>query len=254
MRRRFFVSGPLGAGPLRLSGPEAHHLIHVLRIAPGQQIVLFDGSGFEAVADVVATDAGAVELAVAQPQGAFSEPPVPVILASAVPKGERFAWLVEKATELGVARLVPLITERSVVVPGDGKLERMRRTVIESCKQCGRAQLMEISPPTRWAEFVARELAVHGGWVAHPGGEPPRRTPSVLSPPAGRGEERGAESAGPPLALVGAVGPEGGLTDAELELALAAGGTLVALGPRILRIETAGIVLAALLSDITSDR
>lgn len=236
MPKRFFVSNVLTSGVLRLQGPEAHHLVHVLRLVPRDQVILFDGRGLEAAAEVTMIDGGDVELAVAEPRGTSSEPTVPVVLASAVPKGDRFAWLVEKATELGVARLVPLITERSVVNPGEGKLDRMRRTVIEASKQCGRAQLMEISAPVRWAEFVERELAVHGGWVAHPGGEPPAR-PGLA-----------------PGALVGAIGPEGGFTDRELELALAAGARLVALGPRLLKIETAAIVLATLLSDVTTDR
>lgn len=228
----------------------------MLRIAPGQRIALFDGRGLEAPAEVVAIDGGDVELAIARPQAALCESRSSVILASAVPKGERFSWLIEKATELGVARLIPLITERSIVVPGDGKLERMRRTVIEASKQCGRTQLMEISLPMTWTEFVTRELAVHGGWVAHAGGEPLPRMASAASriPGGSCGELRAVQPPEPPADCVGAVGPEGGFTDAELERALSAGGTLVALGPRILRIETAAIVLATLLSDITTDR
>ena len=81
-------------------------------------------------------------------------PPFPLVLASAVPKGDRFDWLVEKATELGVERLIPLVTERSVVEPGPAKLTRLRRTIIEASKQCRRNRLMVLDPPTRWTELV----------------------------------------------------------------------------------------------------
>src|SRR5947209_6955773 len=137
--RRFFVAGPLVTGFRRLEGTEAHHLVHVLRIGVGDTVVLFDGCGGEATATVTECAAGVVELTVGEPQVQSDDGPE-IILAAAVPKGDRFGWMIEKATELGVARFVPLITERSVVIPGDGKLDKMRRTIVEASKQCGRAR------------------------------------------------------------------------------------------------------------------
>jgi 16S rRNA (uracil1498-N3)-methyltransferase len=229
MSRRFYIKGPLEPGHVRLAGAEAHHLVHVLRIGRGQSVTLFDGSGFEAVAELQSTAEDAVELTVLQIRAASAESAVSIVLATAVPKGDRFTWLIEKATELGVERFVPLITERSVVVPGEGKLARMRRTIVEASKQCGRNRLMELAEPIGWREFVERELAMATGWVAHLGGEPFDTTVKVAGRP-----------------LVAAVGPEGGFTEAELELAVASGARLVALGPRVLRIETAALALAAL--------
>src|SRR5579871_4235578 len=108
MSRRFFVNGPLQPGPLRLGGAEAHHLVHVLRVEAGQVVTLFDGSGFEAVGEITGEDRGEVELTVREIRAASAEPAVGVVLAAAVPKGDRFGWLIEKATELGVQRFVPL--------------------------------------------------------------------------------------------------------------------------------------------------
>jgi 16S rRNA (uracil1498-N3)-methyltransferase len=237
MTRRFFVDGPLTTGPRRLEGAEAHHLTHVLRIGVGERVMLFDGSGIEGLSELTASADGVVEVVVRELRASGTEPPVSVILAAAVPKGDRFGWLVEKATEMGVQRLVPLITERAVVLPGEGKLEKMRRTIVEASKQCGRSRLMELDTPLHWSQFVAREVSRSRSWVAHPEGEPLEAIRDRTSGP-----------------IVAAVGPEGGFTDAELELALQAGAKLVSLGPRILRIETAAIALAALLTCATAGR
>src|SRR6516164_6979704 len=118
MPRRFFVTGPLVTGPRRLEGAEAHHLIHVLRIGVGESITLFDGSGIEGLSELTVIADAFVEVVVRELRAAGTESAVSVVLAAAVPKGDRFGWLVEKATELGVQRFVPLIAERSVVLPG----------------------------------------------------------------------------------------------------------------------------------------
>jgi 16S rRNA (uracil1498-N3)-methyltransferase len=228
MSKRFFVAEPLAAGAARLGGAQAHHLIHVLRIGVGQHVVLFNGRDVEATAQVTAITNGEVELAILDLRAATTELPIDLVLAAAVPKGDRFAWLIEKATELGVRRFVPLITSRSVVLPGAGKLDKMRRTIVEASKQCRRTRLMELSAPVTWPDFVAREFPAASGWVAHHSG--------------GRFEISNETSPGP---IVTAVGPEGGLSDAELELAVQAGARLVSLGPRVLRIETAALALAA---------
>jgi 16S rRNA (uracil1498-N3)-methyltransferase len=231
MTRRFFVSGPLAPGPLRLEGTEAHHLLRVLRIVPGECVILFDGSGIEASAELTRTANGAADLEVREICTANTESAASLVLAAAVPKGDRFGWLIEKATELGVQRFVPLITERSIVTPGGGKLAKMRRTIVEASKQCGRSRLMKLDAPVPWRDFVVREFAAAGGWVAHPSGD---------------AIETATRSEGGPL--VAAVGPEGGFTAGELELAVQAGAKLVSLGPRILRIETAAVALAAVVT------
>ncbi len=228
MSKRFFVKELSSERPVRLDGPEAHHLIHVLRSVVGDTVTLFDGAGCEARAEVTCIKGCAVDLAILELSANSTELEFDLVLAAAVPKGDRFGWLIEKATELGVGRFVPLITSRSVVFPGDGKLDKMRRTIVEASKQCRRTRLMELSAPVEWSDFVAREFPVSSAWVAHPsspGLEIPRDLPSNPT--------------------VVSVGPEGGFTDAELELATLAGAKLISLGPRMLRIETAALALAA---------
>jgi 16S rRNA (uracil1498-N3)-methyltransferase len=149
-------------------------------------------------------------------------------LAVALPKGERQKWLVEKATELGVTCLVPLITERGVVQPAQAALERLRRTVVEASKQCGRNQLMEIGQPAPAIDLFGQAPAAGGRLIADKGGQPL----SSLADLAG-------------TALLAAIGPEGGFTPAELAAAHAAGWRAVSLGPRTVRIETAAIAIAA---------
>src|SRR5258708_1340023 len=117
MSKRFFVKELSAEKPVRLEGAEAHHLINVLRIAIGHLVRVVGGKGFEAAAEVIDIKNGAVDLEILEFCAVNTELPFEFILAAAVPKGDRFAWLIEKATELGVRRFIPLITSRSVVDP-----------------------------------------------------------------------------------------------------------------------------------------
>jgi 16S rRNA (uracil1498-N3)-methyltransferase len=231
MPRRFYVAHPLDVASLTLAGAEAHHLLHVLRLGISDEVILFDGQGSEASARITAvSDSGTAELQLLEHRPAQSETPFPITLGVAVPKGDRFAWLVEKATELGVTRLVPLVTDRSVVEPGEGKLERMQKTIVEASKQSGRGRLMELGPLTKWSEFVD-EFENGDAYIADPGGDLCDFSAHHVTRP-----------------VILAVGPEGGFTDAELDLACEAGAQLISLGPRTLRIETAALALATLFS------
>src|SRR5436190_713470 len=147
MSDRFFVSPPIAGDRAVLAGDEARHLAAVMRVQIGDEVVLFDGSGVEFTARVTATRKQAVELAIFERREISRELPFSLTLAVALPKGERQKWLVEKATELGVTRIVPLVTERGVAQPVESALERLRRSVIEASKQCGRNRLMEIAAP-----------------------------------------------------------------------------------------------------------
>ncbi len=150
--------------------------------------------------------------------------PFPLTLASAVPKADRFDWLVEKATELGASRLIPLICDRSVVEPGVSKISRLERTIIEASKQCGRARLMVIDPPTRWPAVVD-SFPDSSRYLADPQGVPVYRLPAFAS--------------GQPVIL--AVGPEGGFTPSERTLAERAGWLPISLGVYTLRVESAAL-------------
>ena len=209
---------------------EAHHLAHVLRAQPDDIVELFNGDGLVAICRVATIRKRDVELEVQSAQ--HEEPPQKLLtIATAVPKGDRFDWLIEKATELGVSRLIPLTTSRSVVDPRTSKLDKLRQTVVAACKQSGRNYLMEIGAVTSWPEFIRQFVPDHTVLIAHPQGE-------------------SLDSIGPFRAnhekpIIIAIGPEGGFSDVEIQLALRAGAKAIQLGRQILRIETAAIGLAA---------
>lgn len=229
MPRRFYSAVDVSADSLELTGREAHHLQRVLRMQPGESVWLFDGQGHEVLAEIVSIDRDVVRLQVTERREFTPSTTLPVTIATGVPKGDRFRWLIEKATELGVHRLIPLITQRSIVDPGQGKLDKLRQTIVESCKQCGRTQLMELTEPLTWRDCLTTEFPGRDVWIAHPHGEP------VSS--------QSLSSALPSLFLIG---PEGGFTDSEVEEAINAGARRMQLGPRILRIETAAVAIATL--------
>jgi len=226
MSDRYFVESPVTSDRAVLAGVEAHHLLHVMRAKVGTRVTLFDGSGWEFDAVVGRTGRNEVELAIAGRQEIDREAPIVVTLGVALPKGDRQKWLVEKVVELGVTRLVPLETDRGVAQPVENVLERLRRGVIEASKQCGRNRLMKIAEPKSWRVFLADNEKAACRLVAHPRQEPRRWT-----------------APGENAAL--AVGPEGGFTAEEVALAVARGWQPMELGPRILRVETAAVALAA---------
>jgi 16S rRNA (uracil1498-N3)-methyltransferase len=208
-------------------GDEARHLVRVMRCRVGDEVVAFDGRGTSWRARVasIGRDEAVLDLGAAVVEAATRD--APLTLAVALPKGDRQKWLVEKLTELGVPRLVPLVTTRGVAEATPAAVERRGRSVIEACKQCGRDTLMAIAEPRTVAEVVAAHRATGGIVVADRGGAP---------------------LAGFDRPVVALVGPEGGFTAEELAAVEAAGGRRVSLGPHVLRIETAAIALAARLA------
>jgi 16S rRNA (uracil1498-N3)-methyltransferase len=225
MSERYYVNQPLGAGLVVLQGAEAHHLGTVSRLRPGHEVFLFNGDGREYRAEIVAVGRRVVELAVREALAPARELPFALVVACPLPRGDRGQFLIEKLTELGVTAYVPLKTERSVLHPGEGRKEKLERYVIEAAKQCGRNVLMRIEPVTPLPDLL-RQTTAPRRLLAHPGG-------AALAVPS------------TPAETCIAVGPEGGFAESEVEQARSAGWQLVGLGPRILRVETAAIVLAA---------
>jgi len=228
MSSRFFCSSPIRGSLLTLADAEAHHLLHVMRAHAGDEVVVFDGEGSEFTARVVRLKRASVELEVLERRDVSRELECRLIVAAPLPKGDRQRWLVEKLVELGVTRFVPLMTVRSVARPEPSALDRLRKTVIEASKQCGRNRLMEIGEATQAMEFFAQEAAHDLRLLAHPA-----ETPLLEFMP------HSVEQ------IQLAVGPEGGWTEDEVTAARQAGWRTVNLGPAILRIETAAIALAA---------
>jgi 16S rRNA (uracil1498-N3)-methyltransferase len=239
MSTRFFHPTPITSQRVTLDGAEAHHLLHVGRATVGQTLTLFGGGGCEFAAVVEKLGRSTVDLWVVERIEANRELSFELVVGVALPKGDRQKWLVEKLTELGVTRLVPLDTERGVAQPTAGALERLGRSVIEASKQCGRNRLMQIAEPQAWGAWITSESS---GWLGSSDSEPPVIRRLLAHPNGTRFSELDFAS---PLATHLAIGPEGGFTDAEVAAATAAGWQAVALGPRILRVETAAVALAA---------
>jgi 16S rRNA (uracil1498-N3)-methyltransferase len=237
MGHRCYSETPIAGDRAELGGSEAHHLLHVLRAAPGTQVTLFDGSGCELDAEVTACRRSTVELAIHERREVDRELPFSLTLGVPLPKGDRQRWLVEKAVELGVTQLVPLHTERAVAT-GEKAGDKLDRYVIEASKQCGRNRLMAIAAPQSWEDWLAAPADARR-WVADPAGRLLVAT-----------DLRSARTRTPALI---AVGPEGGFTAAEVDAAEASGWDVVSLGPRILRIETAAMALATLVATMINN-
>lgn len=235
MSDRYFTQSPISGDHALLDGPEAHHLIHVMRAKPGTRVTLFDGSGAEFAAQVEKVGRSDVQLAILSREEVDRELPLEVVLGVSLPKGDRQKWLVEKVVELGVDRVVPLVTARSVAQPVQQALDRLRRSVVEASKQCGRNRLMTLADPAEWNEFVAAAPASARRLLAHPG--KPMAPPATTAPEPPKGRRP---------AVFMAIGPEGGFTAEEVALATSHGWQTVDLGPRILRVETAAVFLVAL--------
>ena len=162
MTRRCFIPEPPRDRAV-LDGSEAHHLLHVLRVAPGDRIDLFDGRGNAYEATVTRCERASVEVEVGPAIPSTNRAAPEVVLGVALPKGDRQRWLVEKCTELGVALLVPIVTQRTVATT-KGAAGKLQRYVIEACKQCGRNTLMHIAEPIawqRWVEHTANGAPAH---------------------------------------------------------------------------------------------
>jgi 16S rRNA (uracil1498-N3)-methyltransferase len=229
MADRFYTPDPLGPGEYTLAGAEAHHLAAVRRFTAGQRVVLFNGDGNDYPAEVLSVARRSVALHVLAAEPADRELGFALVVAAALPRGDRADFLVEKLTELGATRLVPLVTARSVVQPRESVVEKFTRAVIEASKQCGRNRLMAVDVPQKWEAFVARADLPAARFVLHTG-------PGLPGP--------GRAAAG----VAVAVGPEGGFTPEEVQSALQQGWRPASLGPRTLRVETAAVAAAALLS------
>jgi 16S rRNA (uracil1498-N3)-methyltransferase len=233
MSERFYVSFPLAPGDVGLHGPEAHHLANVSRLRAGDRVVLFNGDGREYTALIQGISKKHVTLTVDQVLTPARERRQHLEMAVPLPRGDRGQFLIEKLTELGVTSYVPLQTQRSEVQPSDAKMEKLERYVIEASKQCGRNTLMTIGSLAKWENYALSRETGGVRWLAHRGGQDLQ-----AFQPATRAQD-----------VTLAIGPAGGWTDAEIDQARQAGWQLVDLGPRILRVETAAIALAALVAD-----
>jgi 16S rRNA (uracil1498-N3)-methyltransferase len=244
-RRRFYAppaAFAVGEKSLTLSAEQTRHARDVLRLQSGDEIFVFDGVGREFQCSVQAIARTETQVAVmAEVEPARPESPLDLTLAIAMLKNEKFDLVIQKATELGVKRLVPLETERGDVRLRDGdsapkRLIRWRRIALEAAKQTGRAYVPAIDAP------LAFNL------MLRPAGDNKDIVRLMFSERAGQSLSEATNSFGQqPKEMIAMVGPEGGWTDDEIELARESLWQIVTLGGRTLRAETAGIAVIALL-------
>ena len=223
---------------LTISGSRAHYLSRVLRVVPGQAIVLFNGDGCDYAADVVRPGKNELILAINSRLPATAESGLKITVAQALSRGERMDQTLQKCTELGVAAFQPLISERVEVRLKAEKLSRRighwQGVVISACEQSGRAVVPEVLEPMQLSDWLTRPTPC-SRLVLQPGADKPLA----------------AEKYTDPLELV--VGPEGGFTEPEMELMCSKGVQAVSLGPRVLRTETAAPAAVAVLQALSGD-
>jgi len=235
--RRFFVDQlPPAGAEFTLRGEEAHHLLNVVRVRAGEEVSLFDGSGAVACARLLRGRRGEAALQVLSVGTADVEAARKLTIACALPRSARMDFLVEKCCELGVCRLVPMVTRRSVVDPlarQENHFLRWRRIALEASKQCGRARLMEITAVLPFESALVTREAECAGMIA--------------TPAPGPGLAEFAAKLHPGQSVIAFVGPEGGFAPEEVDSAARSGCAAISMGPRILRVETAAVALAACL-------
>jgi 16S rRNA (uracil1498-N3)-methyltransferase len=236
---RFFVETPVSAGRAVVTGSDLHHLRDVLRLQPGEEVAVADGSGAQAVARIVAVgpDEASLEVVRALPSAALPD----VTLVQGLSRGPKMDLVVEKTTELGVARIVPVVMRRSVVridgAEGGRKAGRWRRVAEAAAKQSQRPSVPTVDEPLPFE-------ALRGVLEAFDVVLVPWEVTAPSGPGIGGALRAAGASAGSSVAVV--VGPEGGMDPAEVETLALLGAVPVSLGATILRTETAAVVAVAL--------
>ncbi len=235
MRTRLYVPGSLESGAsLPLDSERSHYVSRVLRLRAGDELVLFDGKGNEYAARIASASRNGVTVSVGERRERDVESTLAIRLIQGISRGDRMDVVVQKATELGVRRITPVITEFSVVrldaAKAGKRLEHWTKIAQGACEQCGRNRLPEIDAPQTLSAILGSSTTRGARLVLHPGAS--ESLASLLA-------------VDEPVELL--IGPEGGLSDAELELAAAAGFRAYSLGPRILRTETAAIAALTVL-------
>ena len=239
---RLHVERGLHAGArLELPDASAHHAARVLRLGAGDALTLFDGSGGEYDARIVAIERTRVSVAVGTHHARERESPFAITLVQALSSSEKMDFIIQKAVELGVAAIQPVLTAKSVVrlsaERGAAKLEHWRRVIISACEQCGRNRVPEVRAAITLQTYCARPDAALLRMLLSPRGE---KRLAELAPGAGR-------------SVVLAAGPEAGFAPGDETLLVNTGFVSVRLGPRVLRAETAALAALAALNALAWD-
>jgi 16S rRNA (uracil1498-N3)-methyltransferase len=241
-RPRFYAPGlDRSAAETLLPADESHHLVRVLRLVAGDEIAVFDGRGQEFHARVVRADRTAAAVLLGDPIVTPPEPTVPTVLVQAVLKGDKMDGVVRDATMAGVARIVPVVTDRSVIslaaLDRGHAHERWQRVAVASAKQCRRARLPTVDPPRAFREWLQGPFDGRRLFLLEPSADAPGTVPM-----------RAALEGPLPPAVACIVGPEGGWSAEERDAAVSVGCVLASLGPMTLRADAVGLVAASLVN------
>ncbi|GAB3372162.1 RsmE family RNA methyltransferase [Azotobacter armeniacus] len=234
---RLFIDAPLSLGRHDLPEAQSHYIGRVLRLAAGDAVQLFDGSGREYIGELAEVGKKSVQVELREELAGLAESPLRIHLGQGLSRGERMDWAIQKATELGVAHITPIVSERCEVrlknERADKRLAHWRQIAISACEQCGRSVVPSIHPPMLLGDWLA---CTQAGLklVLHPLAE-------TLT------------SHARPASLAFLIGPEGGLSEAEVAEAQRAGYQAARLGPRVLRTETAPVVALSVAQQLWGD-
>jgi 16S rRNA (uracil1498-N3)-methyltransferase len=233
-RREFFYAAPaqVAGDEVHLIGDEHEHCSRVLHKAPGDTLTVVDGEGHALDGVIVAVEKQRTRIRITQRRENVGEPRARLTLAQAVPKGNRFDWLIEKGTEIGVSAFIPLRCERSEMPTSEAKRERWQRLALAAMKQSCRSVLPSVESEKSFVEVCAAAGAYDFAVLAQEGAT---LLQEILTPYRMR-----------PVRGLLLIGPEGGFSETELAKASAAAIPFFSMGPRRLRAETAGLVAATL--------
>ena len=234
---RFFIDAPLSTGQHELPEAQAHYISRVLRMAEGDAVQMFDGSGHEFRGSLLEVGKKRVVVQIDEQFAGQIESPLHIHLGQGLSRGERMDWAIQKATELGVNEITPIFSDRCEVrlkdERADKRLQHWRQVAISACEQCGRSRVPLIHPPVLLADWI-KQTEAELKLVLHPVAEP-------------------LVSHDKPSTLAILIGPEGGLSEAEVEQAKGNGFHAARLGPRVLRTETAPVVALAVAQQLWGD-
>lgn len=234
---RFFIDAPLSLGEHSLPEAQAHYIGRVLRMTEGQALQVFDGSGVEYRGTLLEVGKKQVRVQLDEQFAGQAESTLRIHLGQGLSRGERMDWAIQKATELGVAEITPIVSERCEVRLKDERAQKRQdhwqQIAISACEQCGRSVVPVIHPPLPLAEWL-KQTDADLKLVLHPVAEPLSSHPK-------------------PASLAFLIGPEGGLSEAEVEQAKAGGYHAARLGPRVLRTETAPVVALSVAQQLWGD-
>ncbi|MCX7185304.1 MAG: 16S rRNA (uracil(1498)-N(3))-methyltransferase [Nitrosospira sp.] len=250
---RFYCPGEITAGrSIELPASAAHHAARVLRLEQGDQITLFNGNGGEFSAIIARIDKSGVMVAVEKQFDIERESPLNITLVQAVCASEKMDWIMQKAVELGVSRIQPIATRRSVVKlageRADKRARHWQQIVASACEQCGRNHLPQVLPLLSLPDWLGEQMTVR----KNPHAGVPGNLYFMLAPTAEKGL-RDFPEATTAATLTLLVGPEGGLAPEEEAAARATGFVSLRLGGRILRTETAALAAVAALQTLWGD-